>query len=533
MQTLENNERCESFDFLNMFENFINLMESFVLVKDENLNLILANKPAIKELNLPNRPILKKELKGMYPEFISDSDEDDLAALNGKNIQKNTLETFPLFSGKNIPVKLKRRIIADPSNGKKLLVCIYTNRSEYINLENDKKELSKSSNHFSEVSQTKNRFLATVSHEIRTPLNIILGCIDLLSDMSPESTADSLPIYLEKMNSSARHLNNLIEDVLNISLIENNQLKSSPSNFNVQELLEEIVQELSVIGAKIDKKISFNLSLEVSNFVTDKKFLRQIISNLISNSFKYSGVSECELSVNLKDQSLLLVVSDKGVGMSPDDLSRVFEPFYQIKNPDTFSKTGVGLGLSLVNQLISEIGGSIKIDSALNKGTSIRVKLPRLKGSHEARELDFQSIDYKKILKGRRLLIVEDDPDNRFVFGKYFLGSGASVDFAEDGFEGLSKYKNMKSSLDLMLIDLRMPKLTGYELIEKIRKWEAEKGRKSVPALCLSANVSKNDQQKAFESGFHDFAKKPVAKIELLEKAASVILKSLNGELNV
>lgn len=536
MQNFEFVKEKKSDDlFLDVLQGVIESIDSFVLIKDEKSNFILANEQALKSLDFLDNQSFSLDFEKKYTSFVSQAREKDLSLLLEKSTNKDkSFQVFPSVERKEgVPVHVKKTVIENPIQKTKFLMCVYTDRSDYAALEKEKKELSKSSHYLNEASQAKDRFLATVSHEIRTPLNIICGCIDLLSDMNPEEKAKSLSVYIEKMSSSAQHLSHLIEDVLNISLIENNQLRSSPSRFNVKKFFEETVGELSILGAKKGKKVYLDLSLESLDFVTDKKFLRQVVFNLVSNSFKYSGVSDCRVKVVIEKEELFFKVSDKGVGMSPDDLSRVFEPFYQIKNPETISKTGVGLGLSLVNKLVDEIKGSIKIDSALNRGTAVKVKLPRLTQIDEFKDFNTGDINYKEVLKNRRLLVVEDDPDNRFVFDKYLSGLGAHIEFAEDGFEGWSKYKNAETDLDLMLIDLRMPKLNGYELMAKIRKWESENKKKHVPAICLSANVSKIDQDRALLSGFDEFVKKPVAKIELLEKSAMVILKKINGEQNV
>lgn len=513
--------------FFSAIEQFIETLDALVLVKDSNLNLIFSNQEAKRRLKLPSAQIVKKDFDDLYPELAASSEEQELELIANNTDVTSSFESILTLNGENIFVKARKSVLKTPIRNSKILMCTYIDKSNYHSLENEKRELEKSSNFFCEASQAKDRFLATVSHEIRTPLNIILGCIDLMQDMTKGKLLDSIPVYLDKMSSSANHLNNLIEDVLNISLIENNQLKATPAEFKIADFCKKIVQELSIVGVKSNKKVHIKLdsSIQDSCFTTDTKFLRQIISNLVSNSFKYSGVEKCSVEVATQENSLLIKISDKGKGMSPDHLSRVFEPFYQIQKDETLSKSGVGLGLSLVYKLVQEVGGSIKIDSALNVGTAVHVRLPRLEPLFQSDVSIIGTIDFKKVLDGKRLLVVEDDPDNRFVFAKYFASSGAHVEFAEDGYEGWSKFKEFNGALDLMLIDLRMPKLNGYELISKVRKWEKTNNKSSMPAICLSANVSKSDQEKAIDSGFNSFIKKPVSKKDLLECSAHVILK--------
>ena len=520
------------FVFLNTLKEVINSMDAFVFVKDSELNLVFANKAAQEQFKLPSTPLSKSNLQVLCPSLTVAFEKEEQALVRD---EKGCTESFTQIKdseNKSFLAKVRKKTITNPYKNTHFLFCSYTDRSDYQKIKQEKKVLEEKSLNYSELSKEKNRFLATVSHEIRTPLNIILGCIDLLTDLNKPDLVKQAPIYLEKMSSSANHLNNLIEDVLNISLIENDQLKASPSEFVIGELFLSLKQELSILGEKLNKKLNLKIDPKTkkAKFTTDTKFLRQIVSNLVSNSYKYADVGSCEIYVQACNDNLNFKVSDKGAGMSPDDLSRVFEPFYQIDSTETISKSGVGLGLSLVYKLAKEIKGSIKIESAIQRGTSASVTLKKLnKGFNEEKPVN-NPIDSNKILYGKNLLIVEDDPDNRFVFGKYFEGVGAHVDFAENGLEGWSKFKAMYDTLDLMLIDLRMPKLTGYELISKIREWEKSRSKSSVPALCLSANVSRADQEKALDHGFNSFVKKPVSKLDLLESSASLIVKNLEGD---
>ncbi len=398
-------------------------------------------------------------------------------------------------------------------------------KQQIAQLKKERDSFKENSSYHNELSKTKDRFLASVSHEIRTPLNIILGCADLMSDLEGDIIKKQLDVYLSKIQSASAHLNSLIEDILNISLIENNQLVATPTSFNLKGFFNELVDELSIVATKGKNKLKLYCDETADvNFITDKKFLRQIVSNLVSNSFKYSGVQDCSVAVSIDDGSLNVVVRDLGAGMSPDDLSRVFEPFYQVQSPETISRTGVGLGLSLVNMLVKQLDGRIKINSAIGKGTQLDIELPQLKVNkdsvHEKVLLDKADLS---VLSGKSLLVVEDDPDNRFVFEKFFSKSGADVSFAEDGLEGWDKFLEHHKTLDLVLIDLRMPRLSGLELIERIRGWETENGQKPIPALCLSANVSKNDQQEALSKGFRAFIQKPVSKVDLLNASALAV----------
>lgn len=521
------------FIFLNALKKATNSIDAFIFVKDSNLNLIFSNKAAQEKFQLPNTPLLKSKLQALCPSLTQKSDKEEYALIRNEKDSIESFESIETSQNKVIYVKVTKKLIKSPIENTEFLICTYTDHSGYNKLQQEKKILEKKSLNYSEVSKEKNRFLATVSHEIRTPLNIILGCIDLLTDLKTSELVKQAPLYLEKMSSSANHLNNLIEDVLNISLIENDQLKASPSEFIIGELFLNLSQELSILGKKLNKNLDLKIDplTKKTNFITDTKFLRQIVSNLVSNSFKYAEVKQCEIYVKAhKNNRLTIKVSDKGVGMSPDDLSRVFEPFYQIDSTETISKSGVGLGLSLVYKLAKEIKGSIKIESALQKGTAVSITLEKLNKKFSKRTSAHKPTDSNKVLAGKKLLIVEDDPDNRFVFGKYFENTGAYVDFAENGLEGWLKFKAMNNALDLMLIDLRMPKLTGYELILKIREWEKSGSKSSVPTICLSANVSKADQEKALDHGFNTFVKKPVSKLDLLESSASLIIKNLEGD---
>lgn len=377
------------------------------------------------------------------------------------------------------------------------------------------------------ANKTKSAFLFNMSHDIRTPMNAIMGYTNLalkhINDM--DYTKDSL----EKIKSSSEHLLRLINDILEMSRIESGVLKLEDEPLDLLETINEVASIGKVLA--FSNKIKFGVKLgKIKNpyIFADKVHLNEVFINIISNAIKYSK-DKGEVSYTIDQISGIenglawyrFVISDNGIGMSEEFLSRVFDNFARENNSTVSKIEGSGLGLSIVKRIVDFANGRINIQSRVNVGTVVTVELP-LKVMGEAAVTLFKKEQGKKnldfdlsLLKGKRVLLVEDNKMNREISTDILTESGLYVDTAENGEVAVEVYKKKKSNYyDFILMDIQMPIMDGYQATKEIRK--LPKG-KEIPIIALSANAFKEDKAKSLKSGMNDHIAKPVDPNTLIE----------------
>jgi PAS domain S-box-containing protein len=225
-----------------------------------------------------------------------------------------------------------------------------------------------------ELSELKSRFVAMTSHEFRNPLSSILGCVEILSDPNLASIEEQ-PSYLSYIKQSALNMQSLLEDILILGRAEAGKLKFQPGNIEIQTFCQELIQELQMTTRK--ERIELEFQQHSPMICADRKLLRQILNNLLSNALKYSPSEQpITLQVTEKDQEIIFRVSDRGIGIPREDCQHLFESFHRAKNVGNIA--GTGLGLSIVKKSVELHGGSIEVDSEINQGTTITVRLPCL-----------------------------------------------------------------------------------------------------------------------------------------------------------
>lgn len=392
-------------------------------------------------------------------------------------------------------------------------------------LEENVKELEKAKEKVEEGSRAKSEFLSTMSHEIRTPMNAIIGMTNLLVKDSPRE--DQLE-QLEILDFSAKTLLALINDVLDFSKIESGKIEFEEVSFNLEDLLNGVIESFRFSADKKDVLLYVDKDEELPEaLVGDPNRLTQILNNLMSNAVKFTeegsvGIVVKKTGENDGQLNIIFEVTDTGIGISEEKQKEIFESFTQERTDTTRIFGGTGLGLTISKKLVELQGGTIDLKSEKGKGSTFFVEMPFGIPEDAAEEVNsFSQYNMPETLQGSTVLVVEDNAINQKVMMRFLDKWNIKVIVAEDGEEALQKIQH--NFVNLVLMDLQMPKIDGYEATRLIRSME-EKQKSNVPIIALTAAALKEVKEKVYASGMNDYLTKPFNPTELQKKLEHYIL---------
>lgn len=379
----------------------------------------------------------------------------------------------------------------------------------------DRTKLEKAFKMAENANKAKSIFLSNMSHDIRTPMNAIIGFSSLASKhvKEPEVIED----YLKKINISSTHLLSLINDILDMTKIESGKVTLNEDNCNLIEILENI-KEIVITDVK-NKKLNFNIIIDNlidSDVVCDKLRLNQVLINCIGNSIKFTnegGNITIKLSQQKQQEDYSLyefVIEDTGIGMGEEFLTKVFDTFARERTSTVSGIQGTGLGLSITKSIIDLMKGDIQIKSQKDKGTRITILLNLKKALNPILEEDKNQIQdnlsNRECLIGKRVLLVEDQELNIDIAKEILVSEQINVDVANNGKEALEKILMHDSTYyDIILMDIQMPIMDGYEATKEIRKLGY-----SMPIIAMTANAFDDDKKQALKIGMNDHIAKPI-----------------------
>lgn len=383
-----------------------------------------------------------------------------------------------------------------------------------------------------QANKIKDEFLATVSHELRTPLNAILGWSNILrgGKMDGETSARAL----ETIERNARFQAQLIDDLLDISRIITGKLRLEIQKIELSTVIEAAVDAVRPAADAKNIRLQTLLDSEVGFISGDANRLQQVIWNLLSNAVKFTPkAGRVQVRLERINSHVEITVSDTGEGIAPEFLPFVFDRFRQADQTSTRRQGGLGLGLSIVRQLVEMHGGTVDVQSAgEGKGTSFNVNLPRLiavpksEGEKEKRfhptTDGYVQFDCAPELTGLNVLVVDDEADSRELLRMVLEQCGSKVASAGSSAEALQALD--KETFDVLISDIGMPEEDGYTLINKIRSLPKEKGGR-IPAIALTAYARVEDRVRALNAGFQAHVPKPVEAVEL----AAIVANLVNG----
>ncbi len=390
-------------------------------------------------------------------------------------------------------------------------------------LEKANAELHEARRKAERANAAKSDFLANISHEIRTPMNAVVVLSQKLAESQLENSLQRE--CAETLAQSANSLMSLLNDVLDFSKIEANVVELESVPFRLDELVQESIRIFSVKAE--EKGLKLYGEVEPHPFprlMGDPGRIRQILLNLINNSLKFTETGEVALKVNAASAGpdtwdVSIVVRDTGVGIPSDKISNLFQKFTQADSTISRKYGGTGLGLAISHELVERMNGHITVTSEPGKGSVFTIALT-LKEATPFTTEPLKVMPVQRVSSHTQpLMLVEDTPANILVASVLLDTRGYSYKVAKSGKEALALYQ--PGAFSLILMDLRLPDMTGYEITESIRALEKENGSKHVPIIALTAYATSEERQKCETAGMDDFLTKPVDQntlFELLEK---------------
>ena len=356
-----------------------------------------------------------------------------------------------------------------------------------------------------ESDKLKTAFLHNISHEIRTPMNAIVGFSTLLGD--PEVDERSRKSYIDVIMQSSNHLLSIITDIVDISNIEANLIKTVKNEINVNKTLKYLFNQF--ITKTNEKQIKLVCEAGLSDpealILTDRTKLTQILSNLINNALKFTDKGIIKIEYRLKENFLEFCVSDTGIGISPVHHERIFDRFYQVQSNVSRLYEGTGLGLAISKAYVELLGGKIWLSSEPGNGTKFFFTIPYEKGDSTTITGYEKKAPDSFVFPVKKLILVAEDIESNFKLISYFLeGSNAEVLHAINGKEAVEKCLSM-GNIDLILMDIKMPVMDGYTAVKLIREKNTE-----IPIIAQTAYL--DDRERAIECGCSGFLSKPFDK---------------------
>jgi len=365
--------------------------------------------------------------------------------------------------------------------------------------------LQKAINKAEESDRLKSAFLANMSHEIRTPLNAILGFGQLMKEKKtdPEKQDKFLDIILTR----SKNLLQIINDIIDISKIEANQLSIEIESFSLKKMLYELFAHYEaelVSQNKQNVKLRFqaDLSKAASNIISDELRLKQILTNLISNALKFTDKGSVEFGYWVKGEELEFFVNDTGIGIPQNITKQIFERFRQADDSNTREFGGAGLGLSISKQLVEMLGGKIWVESELNKGSTFRFMIP-YRPDHDLSQTTLVN-DSSLDLSGKKILIVEDDIISMAYLKELLMPTNAKIVEATTGLKAVEVFKSNPDT-DLVLMDVNLPIMNGNLATSKIKEIKT-----NVPVIAQSAFAIPEDKKESYKHGCDEYIIKPI-----------------------
>ena len=380
-------------------------------------------------------------------------------------------------------------------------------------------DLVAAKNKAEESDKLKTAFLHNISHEIRTPLNAIVGFSSLLDDLN--LSRDQQKSFIEIINKSSDHLLEIINDIIEISNIEAGIVKVNENDLDLNNLIEELFIQFNLDSDRKNVQLERTIGIQNEKVIirTDKTKLVQIISNLLSNSLKFTDTGIIKFGYSTEGNNIQFYVSDTGKGIPQNKFNKIFDRFYQVEHNENRLYEGTGLGLSICKAYVELLGGQIWLTSNVGEGTTFYFTIPfngvniSLKSN-----TNFITEELSAITLNKTILIAEDDDNNYRLLCEILKSPGYKIIRAKNGIEALEIVKSAPE-IDLILMDIKMPVLDGFEATRKIKDTHPD-----IPLIALTSYTSESDKKIASNIGFADFISKPYSR-KILIDALNRILK--------
>jgi PAS domain S-box-containing protein len=508
---------------LNRYKVLSEQAQDIILFVDMDGYIIEANEAAVKAygysrkelLTLTNFHLCEPEETPFIKRQMDKADKDGVF-FETAHIRKN---------GTAFPVEINSQ--GTTISGKRVLLNIIRDISERKLAE---EELKRARDRAEAANKTKSEFLANMSHEIRTPINGIMGMIDLtlMTELEGEQK-DNLVIA----KTCARSLLNLINDILDFSKMEAGKLSLESVNFNIRDLIGELIKAYSHRAESKGLELKSVFSADVPDVVSgDQNRLRQVLNNLIDNAVKFTDQGSVSLLVkrtggNGEAFELTFAVTDTGIGIAANEMDKLFKTFSQVDGSITRKFGGTGLGLVISKQLVEMMGGKMWVESVKNEGSTFCFTVNFMTGITDEQPKPWQKM-LPKAQTPLKILLVEDEPVSRIVTERLVKRMGHHVETANNGAKAVELWHQNK--YDIILMDIQMPEMDGIGATKRIREIEADTGG-HIPIIALTAHALLGDRERFLAAGMDDYLAKPAQVEELFKKIeqSALRMKAVNA----
>ncbi len=371
------------------------------------------------------------------------------------------------------------------------------------------------------ADKLKSSFLANMSHEIRTPLNAIVGFSNLLADGTIKEKEREE--YISIINNSSETLLQLIDDILDVSLIEVNQVKTNKMDFSVNKLMQNLEKTyIPILKEKKGDAVELKLKLPEKSFWinSDQIRINQVLVNLLNNAIKFIHHGTIEFGYTLESNHLKFYVKDTGIGIEHDNLAHLFERFYKIEDDNRKLYRGTGIGLYLCKKIVEILGGTIHVSSEYGKGSVFYFYIPAVNLTAETVSIAKKPIEkHNQVVLSSKgiILIIEDDISSLVYFKKILQSINLEILEATDGRKGIKIFVE-HPDISVVLLDIQLPGISGFDIIKELKKIRPE-----IPVIAQTAFAMAGDKENCLAAGFDDYISKPVKKDALIKKLQKFI----------
>ncbi len=490
--------------------------DTIFLVDEETLEIIDANPTAVRMYGYT-----REEFKKLKAPILSAETSATERVIKDRKETTVPLRYHRKKDGMVFPVEISASRCE--IHGKHINVSTIRDITERRKAEEALRENMEELKHAKEAADAANRaksaFLANMSHELRTPLNSIIGFSQIL-EMDTETFSDQQLEYLDYIISSGNHLLEMVNDILDLSKIEADKIEIETKPFRLNTMLERIPSMVRSLVHKKKINIELNIAPDLGVIEADEVRLKQVIYNLLSNAIKFTDFGrKIGIEASRRDDWIVIEVWDEGVGITEEDLDKIFDPFHQVGRTDLDKPEGTGLGLPISKRLVELQEGTLTVYSELGQGSRFTIRLhgSLATGDREVKQGERGRAKTERHVQGGKILLVEDNELNIKFITTVLDRAGYRVHsekLAEDGVNAA-----LKEQHDLILMDIQLPDMSGIEAMKRIRDKLGEK----IPIVACTAYAMKGEEEKLLGEGFDGYISKPVHIRKMLQKIETLL----------